>query len=121
MKECRSYLLLGSDVHGAKIEKVGVRVVAVDFKYFGDEPPARPTFNVDDDVERIGDIGLDRTVRKLNATLQNATSKSSQALLRGTRVDRAQCTGMARIQELKQVEGLASSNFSQQNTLGPVP
>src|SRR5216684_3050313 len=113
-------MLLRSGIHGAEIKKIGVRVVAVDLKDFGDESPAGPSIDVNDNVEGIGYVGLDRTVRKLDTTLENATGKASEALLGRTRVDRAQRTGVARIQELKQVERFASSNFSQQNTIGPV-
>src|ERR1700730_13215679 len=72
-------------------------------------------------VMGIGDVCLNRTVRQVNAALQNTTRKPSQPLLCGTRVDRTQRACVARIQELKQVECLASSNFPQQNTIGPVP
>ena len=36
-------------------------------------------------------------------------------------MDRAQRAGVACIQQLEQIERLASSNFPQQNTIGPVP
>ena len=69
IEKFRSCLLLGSDVHGAEVKEVGVRVVGIDLEDFGDEPPARPSFDADDDVEGIGDVCLDRTVRKLNPAL----------------------------------------------------
>ncbi len=53
-------MLLGSDVHGAKVKKVGVRIVAIDLEDFRDEPASRSSFDVDDDVEGIGDVCLDR-------------------------------------------------------------
>ena len=52
-------MLLGSDVHGTEVEKVGVRVVAVDLKNFGNESPTGSSFNMDNDVEGIGNICLD--------------------------------------------------------------
>jgi hypothetical protein len=62
-------MLLGSDVLGAEIKKVGVRVVAMDLEDFGNESPAGPSREVHDDVEGIGDVGLNRTVRQVNPTL----------------------------------------------------
>jgi len=59
-------VLLGGDIHGAKVKKVGVRVVAIDFEDFRDEPPSRSSLDVDDDVERIGNICLDGSVRLVN-------------------------------------------------------
>jgi hypothetical protein len=62
-------VLLGSDVDGAEVEKIGVRVVAVDFENFRDESSARPSLDVDYNVERISDVRLNRTVRQLNPAL----------------------------------------------------
>lgn len=53
-------MFLGSDVDGTEIEKIGIRVVAVDFEDFRDESPARSSFDMDDDIEGIGDICLNR-------------------------------------------------------------
>jgi len=53
-------VFLGSDVDGTEIEKIGIRVVAVDFEDFRDESPARSSFDMDDDIEGIGDICLNR-------------------------------------------------------------
>jgi hypothetical protein len=62
-------VFLGSDVDGTEIEKIGIRAVAVDFEDFGDESPARPSLDVNDDVERIGDVCLNRTARQFNPAL----------------------------------------------------
>jgi hypothetical protein len=62
-------VLLGSDVDGTEIEKIGVRVVAVDFENFRDESSAGPSLDVDYHVERIGDVRLNRTVGQLNPAL----------------------------------------------------
>ena len=69
MRKRRSCVFLGSDVDGAEVEKIRVRVVAVDFENFRDESSARPSLYVDDDVERIGDVRLNRTVGQLNPAL----------------------------------------------------
>jgi hypothetical protein len=60
MKKSRSWVFLGGDVDGAEVEKVGVGIVAVDFENFRDESSARPSLDVDYDVERIGDVRLNR-------------------------------------------------------------
>lgn len=53
-------MLLRSDIHGAEIKKIGVRVVAVDLKDFGDESPTGSSLDMHDNVEGIGDVGFDR-------------------------------------------------------------
>src|SRR6266404_1504017 len=115
-----SWGFLLSDVDGAKVEQVGVGVVAVDFEDFGNEPSPRPAFDLDDDVQRIADVGLNSAVRKFHAALQNAAREASQALLRGTGMDGGKCPGVARIQELEQVEGFTATDFAQENPVGPM-
>ena len=106
-------MLLRSDVHRAKIEKVRVWVVAIDLKDFGDEPTSGPSLDVDDDVERIGDIRLDRSVRQFNSTLEHTTRESRESLFCRACMNRAERTGVAGIQKLKQIERFAPSNFSE--------
>src|SRR5882724_2656121 len=60
MKNRGSWMLLRSDVHRAKIKEVGVWVVAIDLQDFRNEAPAGPSLDVDDDVEGIGDVCLNR-------------------------------------------------------------
>jgi hypothetical protein len=69
MKKSHSCVLLGGDVDGAEVEKIGVRVIAVDLEDFRDESPAGPSLDVNDDVERIGDVRLNRTIGQLNPAL----------------------------------------------------
>src|SRR5713226_6651401 len=97
MRRRSSWGFLLSDVDGAKVEQVGVGIVAVDFEDFGNEPSARPAFDLDDDVQRIPDVRLDGAVRKFHAALQNAAREASEALLRGARVDGGKRTGVASI------------------------
>jgi hypothetical protein len=56
-------VLLRSEVHGTEVEEVGVRVVAVDLKDFRNEATTGSSLDVDDDIERIGDVCFDGTVR----------------------------------------------------------
>lgn len=53
----------------AKIVSVYLWVVSSNFQYFGNIPTPWPTLDLDDDVERVCDVGLDGTVRHLDATL----------------------------------------------------
>ena len=65
-------MLSRRDKDGAKVEEIGVRVIAVDFEDFGDESAARPSFDMDHDVERVTDVRLDGAVRQFHAALQDA-------------------------------------------------
>src|SRR5579862_8923717 len=42
-----------------RVEAIGVRVVTLNFNYLLDASPAKPAFQMKDDVHRIGDGGLD--------------------------------------------------------------
>jgi hypothetical protein len=44
-------MFLGPDVDRTEIKEIRIRVVAVDFQDFGDESPARSSFDMNDDIE----------------------------------------------------------------------
>jgi hypothetical protein len=113
MKKFHSYVLLGSDIDGGEIEKVCVGIVAVDFKDFGNESSPGPALDLNDNVQRIADVGLDGAVRELDAALQNTTREASETLLGGTRVNGRKRTGVARIEKLQEVEGLPAPDFAE--------
>ena len=69
MKKSHSYELLRGDIDGAEIEEIGIRVVTVDFEDFGDESAARPSFDVDDDVQRVTDVCFNGAVGQFHAAL----------------------------------------------------
>ena len=46
-----------------------------------------PAFELDDDVERVADVGLDSAIGQFDAALENAARESRYRLLRGTGVD----------------------------------
>src|SRR5258705_1441153 len=96
---------LRSDIDSAKVEKVSVGIVTVDLEDFGNESSPRPAFELDEDVQRIADIGFDRPVREIDAALQNTTREASEALLRGTRMDGRKGASVGRVQKLQEVEG----------------
>ena len=104
-------------VDRAIVEEVGVRVVAVDFEDFGDEAAARAALDVNDDIERVADVGLDGAVRKLNAALQHATREASEALLGRIGVNGGKRARVAGIQKLQKIERFAASNFAEQNAV----
>ncbi len=74
-------ILLGQK-HDAIIEQVRIRVVSVDEEDFGNISASRPAFDVDDDIKGISDVGLNCTIRKVHAALQNTTSETRETLLR---------------------------------------
>ena len=68
-------ILLGQE-YGVVIEQVRVRVVSVDEQDFGNVSASRTALDVDDDIERIGDVCLDGSIREFDAALQNAARES---------------------------------------------
>ena len=80
MKKCRSCRLL-SDINRAEIEGIRVRVVAVDFEDFGDESAAGPSFDVDDDIERVADVCFNRANANVRPDTTIATSESPRAMV----------------------------------------
>src|SRR5258707_13677118 len=72
---------------------------------------------MDDDVKRIRDIRLDRSVRRLHGALQNPTGEARETLLCGICVNRAQTPGVTGVQELQEVEGLSAADFAQNQSV----
>src|SRR6266446_850348 len=118
--ERRSWVLLRCDIDGAEIEQVGVGVKALDFEHFGNEPAPRAPFNLHDHVQGISDVGLNSSIRKFDAALQDTAGEAGEPLFRGTRMNRGDGSGMPGVQKLQKVESLAGTDFSQENTVRPV-
>src|SRR6266853_6089996 len=116
---CSCEILLGQEDR-AVVEKVRVRVVSVDQENFVNVSASRPALDVDDDIERIGDVGLDGPIREVHATLQNTTGEACEALLCGVRMDGGQRAGVPGVQELQEIEGFASANLPENDTVGAV-
>src|SRR6185437_11404172 len=93
----RSWFGLRPLINCTVIEKIGVRVVAVDVEDFGDEPSAWPALNLNDDVKRVADIGLDGAIGKLNPALKNAARESRESLSCGVGVDGRESSRVARV------------------------
>jgi len=58
---------------------------------------------VDDNTKGIGNVRLDGPIRKVHATLQNATGEPRQSLLHRIGMNGAKRPGMAGIQELQEI------------------
>ena len=95
-----------------EVEQVGVGIVAVDLKHFGDETATRAALDLQNNIQRISDIGFDGAVWQLDAALQDAAREAGETLLRGTRVDCRDRSGMSGVQELQKVERLAAPDFA---------
>jgi hypothetical protein len=59
----------------------------MDSQQFRDEAPPFTPFDVEDQIYRVGDVGADGSVRKLDACLQYATRQSRDSLWRRVCVD----------------------------------
>src|SRR5580704_12875716 len=118
---CRySWVILLGQEHRAIVEQVGIRVVSVDKENFGNISAPRPTFDLDDDIERIGDVSLDGSVRKFDTALQDTTRETRETLLRGICVDRRERAGVSRVQELQQIERFAAANLPEHDSVRAV-
>lgn len=53
-----------------------LRPVARDFEDLGDKPASWPAFELDDQIQRVGNVGLDGPVWQLDATLKNAAREA---------------------------------------------
>ena len=110
-------MILFGQEHRAIVEQVCLRIVSVDQENFGNVPASRPALDMDDDVERISDVGLDGAIGEVHAALQNTTCEPCEALLRGVRMDGGQCAGVTGVQELQEIEGFATTNLPENDTV----
>src|SRR5229473_8440652 len=119
--QCRcSCVILLRQEHHAVVEQVRIRVVSVDQEDFGNVSASRPALDVDDDIEGIGDVGLDGPIGELHAALQNTACEACEALLRGVRMDGGQRAGVPGVQELQEIEGFATANLSENDAVRAV-
>jgi hypothetical protein len=113
-------LLLRGGIEDAEIEEVCIGVIAVDFQNFGDESPARPPFDLHDNIKRISNVRPNGAVRKLDAALQDAARESGDSLFCRARMDCGQGSGMAGIEKLQQIERFTAPDFPKQQPIRPV-
>jgi hypothetical protein len=70
-----------SDVDHGEVKQVGVRIITIDFKNFGNEASSGTTFDLHNHVERIADIGLNGAKANVNPDTTMATSDSPRAMV----------------------------------------
>ena len=79
---CRySWVILLGQEHRAIVEQVGIRVVSADKENFGNISAPRSTLDLDDDIERIGDVSLDGSKAKVRPATTMATSERPRAMV----------------------------------------
>ena len=74
-------MLLAALVDYAKVVLVQIGIVAIDFDHLGNKAPAWSPFELHDNIHRIPDVGLDRSIGQVNSALEDATGESREALL----------------------------------------
>jgi hypothetical protein len=99
---------------------IAIGIVAVNFHDFGDEAPARPAFEVHNNIHGIADIGFDGAVGQVHTALQNAARESGQALPCGCGVEGRKAPRVSGVKKLQEIESLASPNFAKDDPIGPV-
>jgi len=80
-----------------------------------------PPFNVDQQMDGVGNAGLDGLVREVDAALQDATGQPRKSLPGGIGMDGGKASAVAGVEGLQKIKGLLSANLSQDGALGPVP
>ena len=70
-----------------EVVAVSVGTVPGDFQHLGDEPASGSPFDVNEQVEGVSDVALDRPIRKLDIALQNATGEAVDGLESGVSVN----------------------------------
>ena len=106
-------MLSRGDIDRGEIKKVGIGIVAVDFKNFGDVPTPRPALDLNHDMQAVADIALDGAVRQLDTTLQDTAREARKPLFRGACVDGGNRPRMARIQKLQEIKGFPAPDFAE--------
>ena len=66
---------------------VALGIESSDFENLRNVSSSWAAFELDDDVERVADVGLDSAIGQFDAALENAACESRYCLLRGTGVD----------------------------------
>ena len=59
---------------------VALGIESSDFKNLRNVSSSWAAFELDDDVERIADVGLDRFIGQVNSALEEATGETREAL-----------------------------------------
>src|SRR5215472_8757024 len=115
------WLATGSRSFIKRLQVVAIEsgVIASDGINLPDQALTIASLDVDQQVQRLGNIAADRSVRKLNAGLKNAGRKSRQSLPGRVGMECGQRSGVPGVKGLEQVEGRAISDLPQKNPVRP--
>ena len=69
-------MLLAALVDYAKVVLVQIGIIPIDFDHLRNKAPAWSPFKLHNHVQRIPDIGLDRSIGQVNSALEDATGES---------------------------------------------
>jgi len=69
------------DINRGEVEQIGIGIVTVDFKHFGNKAATGTSFDLNDHVEGVADIGFNRSKAKVNPETTIATSDSPRAMV----------------------------------------
>ena len=108
-------------VYRAEFVFVRVRVISMDVEHLRNETPTGSPFELHYNVERIADIALDGPVREFNPALEDATRKTSEALIGRRCMDGRETAGMTCIEKLQEIERLATAYLTKNNPVRAVP
>src|SRR6185437_5196225 len=87
--------------NGREVVPIVLGVVAANFENFGDESLPWPALQLNEYVQGIGDIALDRAIRQFDSALENTTCETREGLCGGTRVDSRKRSRMACVKQLE--------------------
>ena len=91
--------------YGFELVTVVVGRIAADGQNFVDCAAGVPAFNVDKEMNRVCDAGLDGLVRQLDSALQDTTGQPGERLHCGVGVNGRKTPAVAGVQGLQEVEG----------------
>src|SRR5436309_2753085 len=99
---------------------VSLRVVTMNLEELRHEAAGAPPFDVQQEVDRIGKVGLDGLIGQVDGRLECATHEARDGVVSGIGVDGAESSGMAGVQSLKKIEGFPSPDFTDDDAVRPV-
>ena len=95
-----------------EVETVEVGVISRNLGDFGDEALTGPAFQMNENVQGVGDVVLDCPIGKFHTTFKNAVGETAESLRRGVGVESRDRPRMPGIQQLQKVTGFRTSNLT---------
>ena len=100
------------------VEKTScVPVVSDHSQDFANRTPARPTLNMDDEIDRLPNLRFDVGESCLGMVSHDQIGETMEGLFGRIRMDRCQRTGVARVEGIKQGPRFDSAYFTQNNPI----